>query len=91
MQRLRVFDGSQSSDRTRSRTASRQLWVGRVVAAAVVIGLVGGVWQGNGGAFWSALGLAILLASIPDPAGRQSWMSAMPELLRRRGNTPRKV
>ena len=43
------------------------IWAGRIVSAAVVAGLIGGAWQGYAGAIWCALGLGILLASIPDP------------------------
>jgi hypothetical protein len=69
---LVVHDGP---DRLLGRAAGQRTWFGRMVDVSVVCGLVGGVWQDNAGAFWSALGLAILLASLPDPrSGSASWM-----------------
>jgi hypothetical protein len=59
-------------------TTRNVIWVGRIVSAAVVAGLIGGAWQGDAGSVWCALGLGILLASIPDPqrAARRNRASA---------------
>lgn len=83
MDTARLGDGHVAASDPRQlggRAGGKRTWFGRMVDVAVVCGLVGGIWQGNAGSFWSALGLAILLASLPDPGrdGSASWLLSNP-------------
>jgi hypothetical protein len=56
-----------------SSAKQRRVWIDRAITAAVVGAMVGAAWQGKTGAFWSAVGLAILLPALHG-SSRRSWM-----------------
>jgi hypothetical protein len=56
-----------------SPAMKRRIWIDRAITAAVVGAMVGAALQGKTGAFWSAVGLAILLPALHG-SNRRSWM-----------------